>query len=300
MTNNEQEMLEKFLQYGDLINANLIFMGYEEGVAKLPTPHDVQISIEARRLLHADLLYKPYRILVNGINDDDGWYIDEQHWDFVKYHVGPLTHAIRAAIAGLGYPIAWTPPTVNVINMQTRLHWLLLPGNRTHNYTPHDEKIYAKYNHRISRHMIDFYPFPKRGKKIGYWDATHHNIHPILSHHTYYNYYNTPSNNRWNIISKLYNLLPMNVTVSYAGKDKGIFLLLNFYKAIGFTSFRLLNTGLINPIYTGPIIGSHTPKDFLIGYRTKKNGQSQIVALTPFFGNGAFGYHDIDALSTWL
>jgi hypothetical protein len=298
MTPPEWDLLEKFLQYGDLINANLIYMGFEEGVASFPPPHDVEISIEARRLLQVDPIYTPCRIFVNGINDTDGWYINEDRWNFMTYPEGPLAHAIRAATAGRGFHIPWNPPNVNVINMQTRLHWLLQNGNRTHNYIPHSATNYAGYNPRIGRHMIDFYPFPKRGK--GSWDSIL-NVGPIIDINSYYDHYNTPGNNRWNIISNLYNLLPMNITVSYLGKSRGSFLLQNFYYHVGFTNFINLNTGVINPAYIGPIVPSVGGRDFLLGERIRPvDGHKQIVVLTPFFGMGQLSYEDIDAISTWI
>jgi len=297
MTPNQKSILEKFLQYGDLVHANLIFMGYEEGVAKLPPPHDVEICVKARELLHNNLIYKNCRIYVNGFNDRHGWYINNALWTLPGT---PLTHATNDAIKILGYTFAWNPPTVNVINMQTRLYWLLQGNNRTVNYTVHNKTAYNKngYNPNIGRHMIDFYPFPKRSKKS--WDNVL-NINGINNLNSYYSYYNNYNNNRTQILTNLYNNLSMDYTVSYLGKNKGNFLGLNFYRTLGFGNFQLHNTGQIHNNYRAYIKPSNKPKEFLLGQRIRQKDKNlQKVVLTPFFGNGAFGYDDIDALSTWL
>lgn len=298
-------ILEKFLQYGDLRNADIVYMGYEEGLWEVPEPYATEISVYARMLLHECSDYQPYRNYINKENDNEGWYINENGIDDDEFSEGILAHATQAAITAC-YPLVhWNPPAVNVINMQHRLHWLLQPGNRDDNYRTHHRKLYNGLNHHSGRHMIDFYPFPKRSKKD--WPPFYTLNTNLPAKTQYYNHYDNPGNNRWELFKGLYNKMRMPLTVSYAGKKNKNFLLLNFFKDVGFTFNtdkygRLItnNTGVINPAYSGPITGSHKPKDFLIGHRLKKDGQKQIVVLTPFLGNGQFGYHDIDPLSTWL
>jgi hypothetical protein len=297
MTQQEKTMLERFLQYGDLINSNIVFIGYEEGVGKVPKPHDVQINIKARELLRYDAIYKQCRVFINGIDDSDGWYINNGNWN-INNGQDPLTHAIYKAILQLGYNLKWSPPNVNVINMQTRFHWLLQGTNRTSSYSLHNKKNY-KVGYALSngRHMIDYYPFPKRGKNS--WDNVL-NSTGIGSKKAYYKYYDSPNNDRIRILSSLYEELPMNITIAYLGIRNRDFLLRDFFQSIGFV-FNKHNTNVLPNGYNGPIQRVPNGRDFLFGSRIReKDNHKQIVILTPFLGNGQISYADIDVISTWL
>src|ERR1035437_1560217 len=83
LTIGQLQLFETFFQYGDLANANLIFMGLEEGLdrgtyPKLTIDQLYSLAIDARReLCNNKTLFGTNKININGKNDDDGWYIKD-------------------------------------------------------------------------------------------------------------------------------------------------------------------------------------------------------------------------------
>lgn len=290
------KLFETFLQYGDLANANLIFMGMEEGLDGGTYPSLIidklySLAFDARNELLNNPSFASNRVFLNGKSDIDGWYINDSK----------CLKRAQCNVLGIPY-VHKIIRQKQTITMQARLHWLLQNNNRTTDYqliTKQDFPAYANlHNSSSGASMIDFFPLPNHG--VGVFPYTFPSLFcDRISYERHYNTLNEVINNRYRILKNAYDSYPMKVSVSYTGKIGGKFRLKDFYISLGF-KFNLLNTGLVNPRFSGYISPSQGKRDFLRGERINEKGETQIAILTPFFGNGQISYNDIDVISTWI
>ncbi len=288
MTDKEKEILETFLQYGDLEKAKIVFVGLEEGLGS----GTVKEAIDARMFLQNDKIFKENSVYLNRENINDGWYVSNALC---------LDLARDKALHKQFKPLHKITPDYSnslTMRMQARLHWLIQGDNRTNNYfNMPDFKAYNNLNVQGSENaMIDIYPFPKVAANN--WPKEYQN--QFNSKREYYNYYNLPDNIRIKIIKRLYDSYPLNISIGYAGILKGEFKLKFFYESFGFEFGKKQFTNVVHPKYIGPIRPAAKPKPFIVGYRTNQKGIYQKAILTPFFGNGQISYNDIDVISTWI
>lgn len=296
LTIGQLQLFESFLQYGDLAHADLIFMGMEEGLDGGSYPHlNINqlhsLANDARRELLTNSIFAPNRVFLNGINEVDGWYINDS---------GCLKHA-QCIVLGIPY-VRRIIRQKQTITMQARLHWLLQNNNCSTGYnliTKQDFPAYPNLHNSLSKAaMIDFLPLPNQGANVFPYTCP-----PLftdrITYERHYHTLNSAINNRYKILENAYNSYPMKVSVSYTGIKNGKFKLEDFYISLGF-NFTRLNTGTVNPRFSGYIKPSPGKRDFLRGERIKKNGDIQIAILTPFFGMGQLLKTDIDVISTWV
>ncbi len=296
LTSGSLPPFDTFLQYGDLANANLVFMGMEEGLDGGSYPHlNVNqlyyLAIEARRELLYNPIFAPNRVFLNGKNHDDGWYINDSKClkiaQCIVLRIPYIPKVIRQA------------PT---ITMQARLHWLLNNDNRSIDYPSINEQDFPAYpnlhNLLSKAAMIDFLPLPNQG--VNAFPYSYPGLfYDRRTYKSHYNILNGAINNRYSILENVYNIYPMKVSVSYTGINNGRFKLEDFYISLGF-NFKTLNTGIVNPRFSKYIKPSPGKRDFLRGERKKENGDIQVAILTPFFGMGQLLNTDIDVISTWV
>lgn len=300
MTQQEFVTLETFLQYGDLQNAKIIFVGLEEGLGRCT----VQLAINARYELCYNPMFNGYRKYVNGVNINDGWYITD-------------SRCLDQAIALINNnPI----PQLNNIHVkhditmqyQARLYWLLQGNNRmnSNNFIANSFPMHITGQ---SSAMIDYYPFPK--KKSNAWPNEYHSNFlkkrqsrkGRLTTQCYEGYYNQLNNNnpRYRRLKIIYNKYNMELSIAYAGKECGNFKLYDFYVDLGFNFNAVQKTDKIGPNFqAGPIIADtpNTAIEFQIGHRVYKKVK-QTVVLTPFFTtrqNPTLSIRNIEVISTWV
>jgi len=280
LTIGQLQLFETFFQFGDLANANLIFMGMEEGLdggtyPKLNIDQLYSLAIDARNeLCNNKTLFGSNKVSINGKNDDDGWYIKDsaclKHAQCISLGIPYVHRIIRQK---------------QTITMQARLHWLLQNNNRSTDYNLIDKQDFPAYpnlhNSASKAAMIDYFPLPNQGKSVFPYQYK-----PLFTdRNSYAGHYNTlirAINNRYRILENAYNSYPMKVSVSYAGIINGYFKLHAFYMSLGFI-FKTLNTSIVNPRFSKYIKPSSGGRDFLRGERVEENGDIQIAILTPFF-----------------
>lgn len=290
MTNQEKEILETFFQFGDLKNANIVFVGLEEGLGS----GSVNEAILARKLLFEKELFIKHRVFINEIDYKEGWYIDNALC---------LDQARNYAEGKNIEDLSKLKPDYSktlTMKMQARLHWLITGNNRTDSYSVYSSDEFKNYEFLnipgSKSAMIDIYPFPK--VNANNWPEQY-KAH-FYKKKQYYNYYNQNDNPRIKIIKKVYDKYSLKNTIGYAGILKGNFKLKSLYELLGFKFNGVQFTNMVHPDYSGPIKQSLKPKPFVIGKRTNPKGNFQKVILTPFFGNGQVSINDIEVISTWI
>jgi hypothetical protein len=289
ITEEDKIMLETFFQYGDLRNADIVFVGMEEGLGG----NTAEVEISARRELFHNQCFNGDREFINGVNSDDGWYINNS---------ACLIKAQRLAKNQSIENIDLTPDYAmsQAMQNQARMHWLLQGNNRTTDYEEYDHeyfKNYKKLNRPNSRSaMIDILPFPNQGGLA----EEYQNFFPTRKE--YERHYLHEDNIRLRIIKKIYDEFPIPLSINYSGYRKGDFPLRNFFEEqLDFIFGDKKYTSEVNPELIGtPISPSENERPFIIGTRTNKKGSVQKIVLTPFWGNGQIARNDIDVISTWL
>ena len=301
MTPNQKSILERFLQYGDLQNADLLFVGMEEGLGR----ETVKDAINSRIQLYSNPIFRGVKVTMANYC----WYITDSRC---------LTQAYQLVQGNALTPLNLITHNYGIVmQMQSRMHWLLQGNNRTNNYhnMPKSFTQYAGlHNPNSKTAMIDIYPFPKRSANnwpndYKFINNGKQNNNLFTKPKDYYNAYSpcNSGNPREKCIENLYNTCPLPLTICYAGISGGKFKLECFYNSLGFTFGKILTTNNIPAQYTGPIrpINNHG-KPFKIGVRklTIENRViSQRVVLTPFFTtrqNPPLLMNDIDVISTWI
>lgn len=288
------DLFETFLQYGDLVNSKLIFIGREEGLAGDYFPGmsalaKYNLALKARRLLFAGTKFASNRVFVYGTNANDGWYINDSDC---------LKHAQWDVLYGTSYiksPVA----EPKVIELQARFYWLMQGSNRSSGYKSITSQTFSicPYLHTLNNAaMIEYYPLP-------YVDTFPYIYPPIFTdlktYEKHYNTLNSAINNRYRILKNAYNTYPMDVSIAYTGIIGGQFKLYAFYYSLGFR-FITHNTSVVNPTFSNYISPSPNGTNFLRGERIKENGEKQIVILTPFFGRWTITNEDVDVISSWV
>lgn len=292
LSKHEQEMLETFLQYGDLANAELVFVGMEEGLGG----NNACIEVLARKELFTNPIFNANRIFINGRNFYDGWYINDS------------TCLIKAQALAKGNSITNLNLAANyskfqAMQNQARMHWLLQGTNRTNNYVSYNHDFFKSYNNLnkpgSKSAMIDILPFPNQGNLA----KEYQNI--FSNRKGYEAYYKSPNSPRMRIIKYLYDHFPLPRSICYYGYEKGVFGLQKFFQTqLGFRFGAIKDTQKdVNPAF--PKIkptqnAKLQPRYFIIGERTKQDNSIQKVVLTPFWGNGHIYRNDIDVFSSWL
>lgn len=301
MKKEEFEMLETFLQYGNLKEAKIVFVGMEEGLAGRPgvknteetDEEKLRVALDARMQLLNNKLFNNNRVFVNGKDSKDGWYINNstllsQSWQLIR-----------------GEDMIESPDDYpgGTMKMLARIHWLLQNNNRTDGYKAMP-KTFADYQNLNKPDgdsaMIDIFPFPK--KSTGAWPKEYKKVDikdEFKNKNKYYTHYKEEGNNRVRIIKNLYDNYPINCSIVYAGINKDIFKLESFYESLGF-KFETHNTGETHIDYKGPIVPGKNIRIFKIGKRINSKNIEQRVFLTPFFGNGQISNADIEVISTWI
>jgi len=287
MTNQEKQILETFCQYGDLANADVVFVGMEEGLAG----NTAGIEIQARIKLYTNPVFSANRIFINGKNYQDGWYINDS-----TCLIKAQALAKRNSIGKLNLAANYSKS--QAMQNQARMHWLLQGENRTTDYQPYDHATFKSYNNLnkpgSKSAMIDILPFPNQGKLAkGY-----QNMFPTRK--KYVGYYYSSNSPRMKVIKNLYNQFPLPLSISYSGYKKRVFQLKDFFeKQLDFKFRSIQNTSKVNKGFQN-IKPSGNPNDFIIGKRTKQDKSIQKVLLTPFWGSGQISRNDIDVFSSWL
>lgn len=279
MTRHEREVLERFLQYGDLFEkSKIIFLGKEEGTGG----QGAAMAVPTRMDLFTNPAYALHREFVNHSNFDDGWFISDG----------------RVLNQAWGGEFDDAPEYIQVIASQGYFHWIMQGGNRSLPETDrhYDWQSYVSNFNRVGTgsHMIDWYPFPAHN--VGEWPEEFHN--QFRTREEYSRFYDRGINNpRWITIKNLYQNYPMELTLSYIGYKGGKFLQQNFFEGLGFKFVKKL-TDSVNERFEMTINASNNPKPFMLGNRDTPNG-TQAVVLTPFLGR-LFGYDDLNVVSSWL
>jgi hypothetical protein len=263
---------EHFFQYGDLANADYIFVGREEGLGR----EDVATNIK-RRLDWAN--NKPFYIRYIGEDNSSGYYI----------------YDVDAADKALGKKPILPDATMR---FQSRVK-LLLDNDNDVSLANQEDLLLDVYYHTLNRPtsntaMLDFYPIPMQNnfpfdiEGLGF--STYRNVEKFRE------YCHSESSSRIKILKYMYDNFKMRVSIVYAGISNSKFRLQEFYEEIVF-SFDQYDTSMVHPSYLGRVDSSDKPKPFLIGKRSSKQ---QWAFLTPFFGGGQLSFNDIDVIATWI
>ena len=291
---SEEELLlfETFLQYGDLENAKLVFIGMEEGLGRCC----ITTAINARIELATSDFFKHSIVFLNGIDFKDGWYLnDSDYLDCAIKKVCPDYIKIQESHD-------------STMRFQSRMHWLLQNNNRTSNYRDIVNQNFGKYNnlHKPGSNsaMIDYFPL----LKVGATSFPYAPNSKFSDRDSYYKYFkkHCDKNNRWIILKNIYDKYPMAVSIVYSGIENYQFRLKAFYDELRFSFEHELEseqyTDSVQPDYSKYINPSKPEKrrKFLLGNRVNDNGAKQIVVLTPFFGQGQISNNDIDVISSWI
>lgn len=305
---------EEFLQYGDLVNAKIIFVGMEEGFGR----EGLSTAIKARyELLNSQMFTHGY---VNRANRNDGWYIPDsrclgQAEQIVNCYRGHRNY--KCKIPNVNNVII--PARDQTMTFQAKMHWILQGKNRNtfaslltnskdakkafkdanQNFTT----SYPLHMPGVRSAMIDYFPLPNQ--KASDWPDEY--MVCFQNRNEYKNYYlnQSNSNNRVSILSNLYNkFCDMPLSIVYAGRENSQFRLEDFYTNTLNFRFSSYDTSQVNHNYPNiPPSTSKIPNPFKIGTRTQKiNGENkdQTVVLTTFFGQGQISDSDIAVISTWL
>jgi hypothetical protein len=288
---NEEELLlfETFLQYGNLKNASLVFIGIEEGLGE----GDITLAIKSRQELHNNDSLKKHIVYINEKNIIDGWYLTEA--SFLR----DAQNIIQGIPIGNRQDLKTRQK--QTMSGQARIHWLMQGDNRSLNYSTITKQDFPSYdvlhNETSKSSMIDYFPLPKYNENE-YPFALEGIYRTKKSYYKHYNTLDSVINNRFRILKNVYNKYPMNVSIVYAGIKNFRFKLKPFYESLGF-DFAVKYTNVLNPAYLGPIIVPTKGQVFLLGHRTV-NGYTQIAILTPFLGQGRISNAEIDVISTWI
>lgn len=273
---DQYHFYESFFQYGNLRNADYIFMGREEGLNE----QGIEENRKNRELWFKEI---PNHIqFINTINMDDGYYIDDcKKADWVR----------TGAKQG-GMPFEEYKSNFPNQHSKTALRGHAILMNYIEkgyglNKKQNDEEIkkYLMNNlhvHNGNTAMIDLYSLPKQGE-IKFLSPD-----------------GISEKKRFLLVKKLYETYPMTVTIVYFS-DKEARKDLPFLD-LGF-QFNEVNvdTSNVKDEYANLVTPSSKPKNIMIGNRVRKTDRhEQWVIIVPYLRNGAMSNKDLEVLSTWI
>lgn len=290
LSTEEYSVFERFLQYGDLKNASLVFVGMEEGLHR----DGFSAAIEQRLRWGNHELQNPFIEFLNGLNYNDGFYINDMCLSGFK--------EAKRKQPGLEWDEYVSNDSLDsTMRYQARIKYLV--DTNFNDYKAGDQIDINKiknhvYNilHRKSSKsaMIDIFPLPKQ-------DDFPYRIEGLnlKSYDEYTDYCLAKDNPRVKLISSLYNNSPMRVSIIYAGIKHKRFKLYNFYRNLGF-QFKQLNANSIHEYFTEIFANNFNNLSskpvFLLG---KRKGYNQWALLTSFFGNGQISNEQVDVIASW-
>lgn len=282
LTAEQFSYFERFFQYGDLTKANLIFVGFEEGLGfdRLENAVENRLSKPSK---HPEVL--------GYINEpkgtDDVFFIkefSENSWLDNNHRFTTREEYLHSKIP-------------NVMLFQG--HFKLLFDSKLEDLKLKD--FDTKRKHYVQREihnpgsdtaMFELCPLPKLN--LNEFD---YKIDSMFSNKKeYYKYCLKKNNPRIKMINRLYDEYPMTISVIYAGKNKGDFKAEKTYYDMGFNFDYVSDTGVIPTSYKGSLTPNKKPKVFKIGTRKRKDGKTQFAVLTPFFGVGNLSYLDLSII----
>lgn len=291
LTEDELEVFETSFQYGNLKNANYVFVGMEEGLGRF----GYQENLEGR--LNFLTKHNHYVHYIDAEQDyRNGWYVTD-----IEDSPALLT-AINSSLENRGIPISWEVdrkiyPTMR---MQIRLAKLLETNMDFSTLdlfqSNTDYSSYPLHTKDGATAMFDWYPLPKRSKN----DFPYIVSGKFDDLKSYYHYYDTQDTTRINIIKNMYDTLPLNISFVYVGIQRGKFKLQKHFEDVLGFQFAPYNTGLVPASFSTRMDPSQKPKPFSIGQRIRDDGHRQLAVMTPFWGMGQFGFDDINAMAAWV
>ncbi|QHT59061.1 hypothetical protein GXP70_03190 [Paenibacillus lycopersici] len=278
---------ERFFQYGNLKDAQYVFVGFEEGLGQETIEAVIQSRYDFEKDVSEAVYYLPEQLQPN--QGDEGK---------LAYCITDMDAASRYTTRNsfTDYPHYRTKLPIDLtMSMQATLKLLLdnpsLLGQRISQQERRDCFFDTLHKPDSNTCMIDRYPLPKQGKFP-------YSVHGLFRNFQEYIAYNNRFDNyRLQILKGMYDAFPMQNTIVYAGIERGAFKLQKLYESIGFR-FETKYTSDVHPGYKGSVAPvADKVKPFLLGTR---GATGQKAILTPFFGMGQLGYHDLDVIATWI
>ena len=289
MTEEDYRVFENFLQYGDLANAQYVFVGMEEGLGGECLQTVVDSRYRWSRGEHDNMeAFKGNKVL------QDAFYIQdmaEAAWDVTQETFGGNRQLFESRLDIKG-----------VMSNQARMICLLRSNFDFLNLDKEQQRkatidcfFNTLHKPNSGTAMFERYPLPKQGHFLYQVDSL-----PFNSYSSYLAYNNQPDNYRAGLIRELYDAYDLPMSIVYAGVHKEEFKLLPFYRdTLGF-QFESYRTTQVNPITDRVEPSTGKGREFLIGTRRKSNGKLQHAVLTPFLGNGQISNQDVDVITTWI
>ncbi|MFT8323249.1 MAG: hypothetical protein ABF649_20490 [Bacillus sp. (in: firmicutes)] len=267
LTKKDYELFESFFQYGDFENADLVFVGKEEGLDRktpLETFHN-QINLFQSHSEGFGYIRKAEDVL-------GGFYIKnlELTDDNSVEHAFDATMRLQTRIK---YNIDKNFPVIENLR-QYRNDVLHRPNSRTA--------------------MFDFFPLPKQGSFPYILDS----CLPFYTERTYRDYQKSGQSKRKKLIKEMYDSYPLKLSWVYTGISNGNFILKDVYVDFGFV-FQEYNTSMVHPNSKHIVSPNlNEPKTFLIGER-KMGSKTQYAIISPFLSSRQLSDDDVDVITTW-
>ncbi len=281
LTREEYEVFEYFFQYGPIKSAEYLFVGMEEGLGR-DSIYDV-IKTRSNRIQNTPELVD---------------YLGNERVISQGYYLNDLGEACRLE-TGLQLSEVKLDSTMSMqahvkLLLDTNFEFLKVLEKEQQKF-----RIECFYNTLHAKDsntaMIDRYPLPCQGGFPYVCDGLFQNKEEYL------NYNNNAENPRVKIIENMYDRLPLNVSLVFAGIKQKEFKLKSFYEEMKFQFNGDKSFAEVAPGYEDivPSVQESASK-FTVGKRERPDGQLQYVILTPFLGVGQLSYKELNVITTWV